>query len=302
MSVSLDRLLQLRQQAGLRRSNASDRAGTGDTTPSTAGVTIDGLRRLLGTRGRLQAAVPTQAPSRLPDRALMGEQIFPGLYCVDRLLAWPKPCDAIVVDAKTYGPIQPCDALCFDTETTGLAGGAGTRAFMVGISEWTSEGLRVRQLLTATLAAEAAMLSTLAEWIEPRHVLVSYNGRCYDSPLLATRYRLARMTNPLANLPHADLLFAVRRRYRGVWENCRLGTVERRLLNVVREDDLPGSEAPAAWLGYLRGGNAVNLRRVLAHNHQDVVSLMMLLGELASAVPHEFMVNASATASVGRIV
>jgi uncharacterized protein YprB with RNaseH-like and TPR domain len=165
---------------------------------------------------------------------------------------------------------------------------------MVGISEWTIAGLRVRQLLTATLSAEAAMLRTFAEWIEPRHVLVSYNGRCYDSPLLATRYRLARMLNPLANLPHADLLFAVRRRYRGVWENCRLGTVERRLLNVVREDDLPGNEAPAAWLGYLRGGDAVNLRRVLAHNHQDVVSLMMLLGELASAAPHESMADAIA--------
>ena len=293
MSVSLDRLLQLRQQAGLGRSSAQDRSHANDAKPATAGVTIDGLRRLLGTRGRLQATVPTAAPTRSPDRALLGEQILPGLYCVDRLLPWPKPCEAIVVDAKTHGPIDPCDALCFDTETTGLAGGAGTRAFMVGISEWTTDGLRVRQLLTATLAAEAAMLRTLAEWIEPRHLLVSYNGRCYDSPLLATRYRLARMVNPLATLPHADLLFAVRRRYRGVWENCRLGTVERRLLNVVREDDLPGSEAPAAWLGYLRGGDAVNLRRVLAHNHQDVVSLMMLLGELASAVPHESPVDAS---------
>jgi uncharacterized protein YprB with RNaseH-like and TPR domain len=62
----------------------------------------------------------------------------------------------------------------------------------------------------------------------------------------------------------------------------------------VREDDLPGNEAPAAWLGYLRGGDAVNLRRVLAHNHQDVVSLMMLLGELASAAPHESMADAIA--------
>jgi hypothetical protein len=210
MSVSLDRLHQLRQQAGLGRSSAHPRTGGDVAKPATAGVTIDGLRRLLGTRGRLQATVSAPPSARSLDRALSGDEILPGLYCVDRLLPWPKPCDAIVVDAKTHGPIEPCNALCFDTETTGLAGGAGTRAFMVGISEWTIAGLRVRQLLTATLSAEAAMLRTFAEWIEPRHVLVSYNGRCYDSPLLATRYRLARMLNPLANLPHADLLFAVR--------------------------------------------------------------------------------------------
>ncbi|HEY2396493.1 MAG TPA: ribonuclease H-like domain-containing protein [Rudaea sp.] len=295
MSVSLERLLRLRQQAGLGVGMPA-RIAPNAAKPQPAGVTIDVLRRLLGTRGRLQTAIEPAAGMHSPDRTLSGEQILPGLFLVDRLLPWPKPCDAIVVDAKTYGPIEPSNALCFDTETTGLAGGAGTRAFMVGISEWTADGLRVRQLLTATLGAEAAMLRTLADWIEPRHVLVSYNGRCYDSPLLATRYRLARMTNPLANLPHADLLFAVRRRYRGVWENCRLGTVERRLLQVVREDDLPGSEAPAAWLRYLRGGDAINLRRVLAHNHQDVVSLMLLLGALAAPGPREGSCDESATA------
>ena len=68
-----------------------------------------------------------------------------------------------------------------------------------------------------------------------------------------------------------------RRRWRGVYENCRLATVERQLLRVVREDDLPGAQAPAAWLSYLRGGSPHMLRRVLAHNHQDVVSLSRLL-------------------------
>ena len=83
-------------------------------------------------------------------------------------------------------------------------------------------------------------------------MLSSYNGRCYDSPLLKTRYRLARMDDPLSGLDHVDLLFQTRRRYRGRWENCRLATIERELLQIVREDDLPGSEAPAAWLSFLR--------------------------------------------------
>ena len=93
--------------------------------------------------------------------------------------------------------------------------------------------------------------------------------------------RLARLCNPMAGLRHLDLLFPVRRRFRGVWENCRLATVERQWLGVLREDDLPGSEAPGAWLDYLRGGSARNLRRVIEHNDQDLRSLGALLLRLA---------------------
>ena len=121
------------------------------------------------------------------------------------------------------------------------------------------------------------MLEAFSAWLNPGTVLVSYNGKSYDSPLLATRYRLGRMHNPLAGLRHLDLLYPVRRRFRGVWENCRLSTVEREWLGVLREDDLPGSEAPRAWLDYLRGLSGRNLRRVLAHNDQDLRSLTILL-------------------------
>ena len=86
--------------------------------------------------------------------------------------------------------------------------------------------------------------------------------------MLATRYRLARRANPLAGLSHVDLLYPSRRRWRGVYENCRLATIERHVLRVVREDDLPGAQAPAAWLSYLRGyqenPNEVEARRAVA--------------------------------------
>ena len=171
--------------------------------------------------------------------------------------------------------------LLFDTETTGLSGGTGTRAFMVGASDFVPGGLRVRQLLITHLSAEPAMLREFSRWLAEDTRLVSYNGRCYDAPLLAARYRLARQGSPLAGIEHLDLLFPTRRRYRGVWENCRLATIERRALGIVREDDLPGSEAPGAWLQYLRGGDACLLRRVLQHNFQDVVTLAHLLLHLA---------------------
>jgi uncharacterized protein YprB with RNaseH-like and TPR domain len=141
--------------------------------------------------------------------------------------------------------------------------------------------LRIRQLTICTTAAEPSMLETFRSWLTPDTVLTSYNGKCYDAPLLATRYRLARMGNPLAGLTHVDLLYPTRRRYRGVYENCRLATIEREVLRIVREDDLPGSEAPGAWLSFLRGGSAQMLRRVLTHNHQDVVTLSRLLRHLS---------------------
>jgi uncharacterized protein YprB with RNaseH-like and TPR domain len=144
------------------------------------------------------------------------------------------------------------------------------------------DGLRVRQLLIATMAAETTMLRTFAGWLSPRTVLSSYNGRCYDAPLLKTRYRLARLDDPLRELDHVDLLFPSRRRWRGRWENCRLATIEREALGVLREDDLPGSQAPAAWLQYLRGGSSALLKRVAAHNHQDVVTLALLMTRLVA--------------------
>jgi uncharacterized protein YprB with RNaseH-like and TPR domain len=216
--------------------------------------------------------------------------------------------------------------LAFDTETTGLAGGTGTRAFMIGAADWvdgpapvgaasaatllplsgpvrgypeegiaavaaatqaTAPALRVRQLFLTQMRGEAAMLEAFAAWLAPSTVLVSYNGRCYDAPLLDTRYRLARQRTPLAGLRHLDLLFPTRRRYKGRWENCRLATIERHLLGVVREDDLPGSEAPRAWLDWLRGGDARDFRRVLAHNDQDVRSLVGLLLRLGDASAQE---------------
>lgn len=260
----------------------SDPAGPRTTAPAT--TSIDSLRRLLGVRERKPAYPVQRGPV---DRSLPGEEIAPGLRLIEAHLPFAAPAEALsLAFAKRDDTLDPRELLFFDTETTGLAGGTGTRAFQIGAADWHvhpvhGDGLRVRQLLITTLAAETAMLREFAGWLSPTTVLSSYNGRCYDAPLLKTRYRLARLACPITPLDHVDLLFPTRRRYRGVWENCRLATIERELLKIVREDDLPGSEAPAAWLSYLRGGSSALLRRVCAHNHQDVVTLARLMLRLA---------------------
>ncbi|HYG06808.1 MAG TPA: ribonuclease H-like domain-containing protein [Stenotrophomonas sp.] len=261
------------------------------TPPRARGTDIAALRRLISLRERAVSPAPA-APrnaGRALDRHLPGTEIAPGLHLVEAFVAQAVPTAALsLAFARREDAVAPRDLLFFDTETTGLAGGTGTRAFMIGAADWHhhpvhGEGLRIRQLLMSTMAAESAMLDTFAGWLGPATVLSSYNGRCYDAPLLKTRYRLARRREPLSALDHVDLLFPTRRRYRGTWENCRLATIERQLLRIVREDDLPGSQAPAAWLHYLRGGDARDLRRVLAHNHQDVVTLALLMLRLVEA-------------------
>ena len=282
-----------------RRSPLFVKEGPGEIRPLPAREDATAsLRRLLGARTRAASVPIARGPI---DRTLPGEEIAPGLRLIEAHLPYPAPRVALsLAFAKRENEaVDPRALLFFDSETTGLAGGTGTRAFMIGAADWHrdashGDGLRIRQLLITTLAAEPAMLRAFAGWLTPATVLSSYNGRCFDAPLLKTRYRLARLADPITPLDHVDLLFPTRRRYRGTWENCRLATIERELLRIVREDDLPGSEAPAAWLSFLRGGSSRNLCRVAAHNHQDVVTLARLMTRLVAAQAADEIATAAA--------
>jgi uncharacterized protein YprB with RNaseH-like and TPR domain len=236
------------------------------------------LRRLLRLRE------PRVAPAAgVSDRLLPGQEIGPGLRLIEARIPAPALPARLGGAFDRRRDFDPHRVLFFDTETTGLAGGTGTRAFLLGTARWQSDALHVRQVLITRLAAEAGMLAEFARELATDPILVSYNGKSYDAPLLRTRYRLARLPDPMAGKEHVDLLHPARRRYRGAFANCRLATIEREVLGIVRDDDLPGSQAPAAWRGYLRGGSARNLGRIVVHNRQDVISLMHLLRHLGSA-------------------
>ena len=281
MSALHARLRELRSQAGHKPVASPPAASSAATTRSVATTSSSlspDLRRLLQRHAQLKRG-PTCLAST--DREVPGIELSPGLRYTESRVEWLQPPNIIDATFARVAPVHHQRLLHFDTETTGLAGGTGTRAFMIGAADWIDGQFRIRQLTITSMAAETAMLHRFAEWISDDTALVSYNGKCYDAPLLATRYRLARQPNPLAGLTHIDLLHPVRRHWKGQWENCRLATAERQLLGVVREDDLPGSEAPAAWLTYLRGGSAKNLRRVAEHNAQDLKSLAGVLLRMA---------------------
>lgn len=271
MTELADRLRRLRGQAGASAA-VEAMAVPKPRLPADLGRLL-AVRRPASSRPRSGTTAPIG----------LGREVAPGLWLAEETSDWPAvpPCfDASF--AKLQGQIDPADALFLDTETTGLAGGTGTRAFMIGVARWEGARFVLSQLTITTLAGEAAMLERLHAWIGPATALVTYNGKSYDAPLLATRYRLARQVSPLQGLRHIDLLHPVRRRWRAHWPNCRLATAERQLLGVVREDDLPGAQAPAAWLRFLRAGDASDLYRVLKHNAQDLRSLAGVLGHIVA--------------------
>ena len=275
MTALADRLRQLRAQSGQSTSAPAPHPAPAAPRPALPA----NVRSLLLRHAQIRQSA---APLVSTDREVTGDEIAAGLRYTEARTRWLHPPATLDASFARMGQLHTHRLLHFDTETTGLAGGTGTRAFMIGAADWVDGRFRIRQLTITSMAAEAAMLRVFAGWLSADSVLVSYNGKCYDAPLLATRYRLARLPDPLQGLAHLDLLHPVRRQWKSVWDNCRLGTVERQLLGVVREDDLPGSEAPAAWLNYLRGGSAANLRRVAQHNAQDLKSLAGVLLHMAA--------------------
>jgi uncharacterized protein len=185
--------------------------------------------------------------------------------------------------ARSPGTVPDVRGFLFlDTETTGLAGGTGTYAFLVGIGYLEDGRFVVSQYFMRDLDEEPALLAALAPLIERASAIVSFNGSGFDLPLLETRFVLARRRWPAA-LTHVDLLHASRRVWGRTLADCRLETLERAVLGVAREHDVPGAFIPALYFAFLRSRQAAPLTRVLAHNRDDVLSLAGLLGWLVEA-------------------
>ena len=170
----------------------------------------------------------------------------------------------------------------FDTETTGLSTGAGTVIFLAASARLEGRNVLVRQFLLPDYPHEPALLRALAADLGSVERLVTYNGRAFDLPMLAARLTVHGLFSEQANLPatHDDLLPDARRLFRRPLGGARLADVESGVLGVRRLSDCAGSEVPARYFGYLRGGSPDVLAEVLDHNFQDVVSLALLEAEI----------------------
>jgi uncharacterized protein len=255
-------------------------------------------------------------------RYLVIDREFPPDYALGRVAVadclpeadglWPR-LGLLMCGAKGSGELR--DRLLFvDLETTGLAGGAGTYAFLVGCGWFEGATFRIRQFLLTSFAAERGLLEDVANTMGAAGALVTYNGKTFDLPLIDTRFLFHRMEAPFNSLPHLDMLHPARR----LWSSrlggpqkrtahplpgrvaqrpdlgevgprqgeghasCRQTVVEQVVLEHVREGDVPGFEIPSRYFHYVRTGDARPLEGVLEHNRLDLLALSMLTAKAAS--------------------
>jgi len=171
-------------------------------------------------------------------------------------------------------PVDPQRLLFIDTETTGLSGGTGTVAFMVGLGFIENHYFIVHQYFITRLSHEEGMLELLQRVIPNFECLVSYNGKSFDIPLLNSRFIMNRMPPILEEIDHIDLLHPTRTFWKYSMENCKLKTVETDLLGLFREDDIPGDMIPEAYFDYLRSRQIDKIERIFYHNRFDVITML----------------------------
>ena len=254
--------------------------------------------------GRLERLRPARGSNPRPTAealaaSLGGQVVAANLIEVAQSLPLPvrhgrvsiKSGRALAAAARAVGrigdPIAPETLLFLDTETTGLAGGTGTVAFAVGLGWIDGARLRLVQWLITGFAGERELLARVRARLARSELLISFNGKSFDVPLLKARARLAGSELPFEGVGHLDLLHVTRRFLKVGWPDCRLRTAEVEALRLQRVNDLPGAEAPAAWRRWLDRGDGSLLGRVLEHNRADLLSLAALLALLERPTSRE---------------
>ncbi len=240
--------------------------------PKPAGYTIDSV-----VAGSFHATPRGEA--------FVSEQIFDGDYLhgkVSHLSTFPLS----IISEWAHDPRiaeMPIHKFAFlDTETSGMAGGTGTYAFLVGAARFVDGKFTLQQFFLRDPSEEPAMLEALINFLAPCEGLVTFNGKSFDAPLLVTRYSLHRIPVPFKNYAHVDLLPLARRLWRDRLPSRALKYLEEHVLGFTRtSDEVPGYEIPWLYFDYLRTGDARPLGGVFYHNAMDVVAMAALLGHVS---------------------
>jgi uncharacterized protein YprB with RNaseH-like and TPR domain len=184
----------------------------------------------------------------------------------------------------------PVESFAFiDTETSGLAGGTGTYAFLVGAGRFVNGEFLLQQFFMRDPSEEPALLEGLASFLAPAQALVTFNGKAFDVPLLVTRYSMNAMPIPFKDYAHLDLLPLARRLWRERLESRALKYLEENILQAPRSlEEVPGYEIPYLYFDYLRTRDARPLKGVFYHNAMDVVAMAALLNHTATMLSDPF--------------
>jgi uncharacterized protein YprB with RNaseH-like and TPR domain len=169
------------------------------------------------------------------------------------------------------------DILIFDIETTGLMGGTGCYPFLLGFGTFQNDGIMIRQYFLPDYGKEIHAYLDLRKEMENRSILLSFNGKTFDYPLLRNRFILNRIDNPFENYEHLDLLHVARRLWKHVLESCRLENIENEIFLFSRWGDIEGALIPQAYFDFLATGFIETIKKIIQHNQQDILSLARLL-------------------------
>ncbi|MFO0590651.1 MAG: ribonuclease H-like domain-containing protein [Polyangiaceae bacterium] len=218
-----------------------------------------------------------------------------------------RDADPVTLGLLALDPaISKCDprrALYLDTETTGLAGGTGTVAFLVGLAffDEAHQAFVCEQMLLRRLGEEAPILELLEKRLADASMIVTYNGKSFDVPLLRARFVMNRMTRP-AEPPHLDLLHVARRVHKHRLSTCTLASIESEVLGRERVGDVSGMDIVEAYMHFLRSGDDGALHGVVTHNEHDVLSMVALLGIYGEPFESEEEVAEEAPARLGTLL
>ncbi|WP_407670424.1 ribonuclease H-like domain-containing protein [Pallidibacillus pasinlerensis] len=187
--------------------------------------------------------------------------------------AWQKTNIEHPLSTKGF---QPTDLFFFDTETTGLGGGVGNTIFLLGYAYFENDEVVVKQHLLPEPGGEIPLYDSFLKSIDYT-TLVTYNGKAFDWPQVKTRHTLVREHVPkLPQFGHFDLLHASRRLWKGELESVKLSIVEKEILGIEREDDVPGFLAPMIYFDFVETKNVDGIMKIMEHNEDDVLSLIAL--------------------------
>lgn len=224
--------------------------------------------------------------------AFVSEQVFNADYLhgsVPHLSSFPLSIIAQWADDARIAALPISRFAFLDTETSGLAGGTGTYAFLVGAARVVDGRFVLKQFFLRDPSEEPAMLEALIDFLAPCEGLVTFNGKSFDAPLLATRYSLHRIPVPFKSYAHIDLLPLARRLWRDRLPSRALKYLEEHVLGFARtSEEVPGYEIPWLYFDYLRTGDARPLGGVFYHNAMDVVAMSALLGHVSELLEDPF--------------
>lgn len=213
--------------------------------------------------------------------SVLGLSVEHGTERLGQILEIDGKALAFVLRDSDLQGFEPANCVFFDTETTGLAGGTGTYAFLIGVGLLVGDSFKVKQYLMRDYHEELAVLDLVWQDLRRARYLVSFNGKRFDWPLIKDRFTLARFT-PIRPEPlHIDLLHPSRRLWKDRLTSCSLNSLEVNQLAIFRESDVPGSEVPQRYFDFLQTGDGRLLQDVLKHNLIDILSLATLTCVLA---------------------